>query len=78
MDLAVINGNYAIGAGVNDTVLVTEDPNGDSAKTHANIIAVRPGDETREDIKALVDVLKSDEIRSFMEEKYAGSVVPVA
>lgn len=78
VDLAVINGNYAIGAGVNDTVLVTEDPNGDSAKTYANIIAVRPGDETREDIKALVDVLKSDEIRSFMEEKYAGSVVPVA
>lgn len=78
VDLAVINGNYAIGAGVNDTVLVTEDPNGDSAKTYANIIAVRPGDEMREDIKALVDVLKSDEIRSFMEEKYAGSVVPVA
>ena len=78
VDLAVINGNYAIGAGVSDTVLVTEDPNGDSAQTYANIIAVRPGDETREDIQALIEVLKSDEIRTFMEETYAGSVVPVA
>lgn len=77
LDFAVINGNYAISAGINGTVLVTEDANSDSAKTYANIVAVRAGDEDRPEIKALVEVLKSDEIKSFIEQKYQGSVVPV-
>jgi D-methionine transport system substrate-binding protein len=78
VDLAVINGNYAIAAGINDTVLASEDATGESAQTYANIVAVREGDETRDDIKTLIEVLKSDEIKHFIEEKYSGSVVPIA
>lgn len=78
VDLAVVNGNYAIASGINETVLVTEDSEGDSAQTYANIVAVRKGDESREDIKALVEALKSDAIKQFIEEKYQGSVVPIA
>ena len=77
VDLAVINGNYAIAAGLNNTVLVTEDAEGESAQTYANIVAVRNGDENRDDIKTLVEVLKSDEIKKFINEKYSGSVVPL-
>ncbi len=77
VDLAVINGNYAIAAGLNNTVLVTEDAEGESAQTYANIVAVRKGDENRDDIKTLVEVLKSDEIKKFINEKYSGSVVPL-
>lgn len=77
VELAVINGNYAIAAGINETVLVSEDPEGDSAVTYANIVAVRPGDKDNEQIKKLVEVLKSDEIVAFMREKYKGSVEPV-
>ena len=75
VDFAVINGNYAIAAGINETVLVTEEAEGESAQTYANIVAVRNGDETRADIQTLVKVLQSDEIKAFIEEKYQGSVV---
>ena len=77
LDFAVINGNYAIAAGINETVLISEDADSDSAKTYANIVAVRAGDESRPEIQSLVEVLKSDEIKAFIEEKYQGSVVPV-
>lgn len=78
LDFAVINGNYAIPAGIADKLLATEDAAGDAAQVFANIVAVRSGDETRPEIEALVEVLKSDEVKSFIEEKYEGSVLPVA
>lgn len=78
LDFAVINGNYAIPAGIADKLLATEDAAGDAAQVFANIVAVRSGDETRPEITALVEVLKSDEVKSFIEEKYEGSVLPVA
>lgn len=79
VDLAVINGNYALEAGfnVNTDSLVKEELGSDSAKTYANIIAVRRGDEGREDIKALIEALKSEKVKKFIEEKYKGAVVPV-
>ncbi|MEG2843506.1 MAG: MetQ/NlpA family ABC transporter substrate-binding protein, partial [Ruthenibacterium sp.] len=49
-----------------------------SAKTYANIIAVRAGDETRPEIVALVKALQSDTVSAMMTEKYKGSVVPMA
>lgn len=76
-DIAVINGNYAVGAGLEDKLLVSEDKDSDSALTFANIIAVRSGDENRPEIKALVEALQSEEIRQFIEEQYKGVVVPV-
>ena len=78
LDFAVINGNYAIPAGIADKLIVTEDAAGDAAQVFANIIAVRAGDETRPEIVALVEALKSDDVKAFIEEKYEGSVLPVA
>ena len=77
LDFAVINGNYAVGAEIADTVLVTESEDSTSAQTFANIIAVRNGDENRPEIKALIAALESEEIRAFILEKYNGVVVPV-
>lgn len=78
VDLAVINGNYAIQAGIAlDTALLTEDKTSDSAKTYANIVAVRSGDETSEKTKALVEALQSDAVKTFIEETYQGAVVPM-
>lgn len=78
LDFAVINGNYAIPAGLSDKLLATEDANGEAANVFANIIAVRAGDETREDIQKLVSVLKSDEMKEWITSNYEGSVLPVA
>ncbi len=77
LDFAVINGNYAVGAEIADTVLVTESKDSTSAQTFANIIAVRKGDENRPEIKALIAALESEEIHTFILEKYNGVVVPV-
>jgi len=79
VDLAVINGNYAIGAGFNLATdsLAKEEANSSSAQTYANIIAVRKCDENREDIKALIDALKSEKVKKFIEDKYKGAVVPL-
>ena len=79
VDLAVINGNYAIQAGLNAATdaLAKEEKDSLAATTFANIIAVRKGDEKREDLKALVDALKSDKVKKFIEDTYKGAVVPV-
>ena len=77
VDFAVINGNYALQGGLNvatDT-LAKEEADSLAAQTYANVLVVREGDEEREDIKALVEVLKSKEISEFIAEKYQGSVV---
>lgn len=79
VDFAIINGNYAIQAGFNvvTDALAKEEGNSVSAQTYANIIAVRKGDENREDIKALIEALKSDKVKKFIEDKYQGAVVPI-
>jgi D-methionine transport system substrate-binding protein len=79
VDIAVINGNYAIEAGLNAAAdaLAKEDPTSLAATTFANILAVRAGDEGREDLKALAAALTSDTARKFIEDTYAGAVVPV-
>jgi D-methionine transport system substrate-binding protein len=56
---------------------VVEDQNSLAAETYGNVIAVRKGDEKREEIKALVEALKSDEVREFIETTYEGAVVPL-
>lgn len=74
--LAVINGNYALAAGLDiNSAIAVEDASGDAAQTYANIIAVRNGDENSAKIQALINALKTDEVRSFIEEKYNGAVV---
>ncbi len=79
VELAVINGNYAIPAGLKVAdALAIEDSASIGAVTYGNVIAVQKGHESDEKITALVDALKSEEIQKFMEEKYAGAVVPLS
>ena len=78
VDFAVINGNYAIQGGLKVAdALAIEGSDSVAVTNYANVVAVRAGDETREDIQALVEVLKSDTIKEYMEETYGGAVVPV-
>ena len=78
VDIAVINGNYAIAAGLKVAdALAIEDSESIGAKTYGNVVAVQEGHESDEKIKALVEALQSDEVKQFMEEKYEGAVVPL-
>ena len=74
VDLATVNTNYALEAGLNPAkdALVLED----KESPYANIIAVRQGDENRPEIQKLVKALQSEEIKKFIAEKYKGAIVP--
>lgn len=79
VDLAVINGNYAIQAGLNANTdaLATEDKNSEAAQTYANVIAIKEGNEDNPAVKALIEALKSDKVKKYMEDTYEGAVVPI-
>lgn len=78
VDFGVINGNFAIAAGLKvSDALATESADSVAAKTYANIIAVREGDENSDKTKALVNALTTAEIKQFIENKYQGAVVPI-
>lgn len=80
LDLAVINGNYALQAGLNAATdaIVTEDPDSDIIRNYyVNVLAVREGHENDEKTQALVNALLSDTVRDYINENYSGSVVPV-
>ena len=74
-DLAVINGNYALEGGLipsHDALALESGEN----NPYVNILAVKSGKENDEAILALVKLLNSPEVKAFIEEKYAGSVLP--
>lgn len=76
--VAVINGNYAIQAGLKVAdALAVEDASGDAAQTYANIIAVRPGDESSAKIVALIKALQTDAVKQYIAESYDGAVVAI-
>lgn len=78
MDLAVINGNYALDAGLKvSDALATEKKESEAAKTFANGIAVRKDDKDSEKIQALVKALQSDKVTKYIEDTYEGAVVPM-
>ena len=56
--------------------LAVEDASSEAAQTFANILVVKEGNEANPAIQALVDALHSDAVRDFIQEKYAGAVVP--
>lgn len=74
----VLNGNYALEAGfsVGKDAIAYETSDSEAAKTYVNVIAVKEGNENSEAIQALISVLKSDEIKQFINEKYDGAVIP--
>ena len=76
----VLNGNYALEAGfsVGKDSIAYEKSDSEAAKTYVNVLVVKEGNEDNEGLKALAEVLKSDEIREFIEKTYDGAVVPFA
>ena len=78
VDVAVINGNYAIegGLSVRDALAVESDQ-GIAAQTYGNIIATREDEADNEALLKLVEVLQSDEIADYIEDTYDGAVVPL-
>ena len=77
--LAVINGNYALLAGLNagTDALAVEDAESISATTYANVLVVKEGNENSEKIQALKKALLSEEVKNFINETYSGAVVPI-
>ena len=78
VDVAVINGNYAIEAGykVSDALAV-EASDSLAATTYGNVVAVRAGEENDPAIQALIEALTSDEVKAFIESTYDGAVIPL-
>ena len=74
----VLNGNYALEAGysVSKDSIAYEKADSEAAKTYVNIIGVKEGNENSDGIKALVKVLKSDDMKKFINDKYDGAVIP--
>ena len=64
------------GYSVEKDSIAYEKSDSEAAKTYVNVIAVKEGNENNEGIKALISVLKSDEIKKFINEKFNGAVVP--
>ena len=77
VDIAVINGNYALQAGLNAATdaLAKEERDSEAAQRYTNVLVVNQGDENREEITALVEAMNSDVVKTFIEEHYQGSVV---
>lgn len=78
-DYVVLNGNYALQAGLSVAKDALAAENSESEviqQNYVNVIAVKEGNEGNEAIKALVEVLKSDELASYINESYDGAVVP--
>jgi len=74
VDLALINTNYALEAGLNPTQDALFIEGSDSP--YANILVTRKDNAENESVKKLVNVLQSDDVRKFIEEKYKGAIVP--
>ena len=79
LDFGVINGNYALQAGLNagTDALAVEDASGSGAQTYANVLCVKEGNEQNEAILALYKALTSEEVKTYINETYQGAVVPI-
>lgn len=74
VNMAIINTNYALQADLNpvqDAIIIEGNDS-----PFANILVVREGDENKPEIQALYEALTSDEIKTFIEEKYEGAIIP--
>lgn len=80
VDMAVINGNYAIDAGLNveADAVATEDPKSENVAKYTNVLVVKEGNESNAGIQALVKALRSEKVYKFIQEQYEGAVVPLS
>ena len=76
VDIACINGNYAIEAGLEEAIAL-ESAESEAAETYANLIAVKEGNEDTEKTQALVEAVLSKKVKDFIMDNYKGAVVPV-
>ena len=79
VDLAVINGNYALDAGLNagTDALAVESADGEAAQYYGNLLGVKEGREKDPAIQALLAALQSQEVKDFINDTYNGAVVPI-
>lgn len=78
VDMAVINGNYAIDAGLKvSDALAVEAADGEAGTAYANVLTVKEGRENEPAIQALVEALQSQQVKDFIDETYDGAVVAV-
>ena len=78
LDIAVINGNYAIDAGLKvSQALAIEAADGAATEYYQNVIAVKEGNENSDKIQALLKALKSDAVKQYIQSTYDGAVVPL-
>jgi D-methionine transport system substrate-binding protein len=78
VDLAAINGNYALQAGLDPTkAIATESDTSEAAAAYVNVVAVKAGNENTEKTNVLVKAITSDTVKQFIEENYPGSVIAV-
>ena len=78
LDIAVINGNYAIDAGLKvSEALAIEAAGGTATEYYQNVIAVKEGNENSEKIQALLKALRSDAVKEYIQKTYDGAVVPL-
>ncbi len=77
--LVVLNGNYALQAGLNagTDAIATEDAASVSAQTYANVLVVKEGNEKSAKIEALKKALMSDTVKEYINSTYSGAVVPI-
>ena len=73
---AVVNGNYALDAKITDKLICAEEKDDEAAKTYANVVAVTEANKDNEAVKALVEVLKSEDIQNYINKTFSGVVVP--
>ena len=78
LNIAVINGNYALSGGLSiSDALAIEEADSLAAETYQNVVVVRNGDETRPELQTLIEVLNSQEIADYINETFEGAVAPV-
>ncbi|MBQ4347493.1 MAG: MetQ/NlpA family ABC transporter substrate-binding protein [Firmicutes bacterium] len=77
VDMAVINGNYAIQAGLNAEAdaIAKEEKDSLAATTYANILTVKVGNEQNEGVLALIECCQSETVKTFINDTYGGAVV---
>ena len=79
VDFAVVNANYALEAGfdVQNDALASEAIDSEAAEIYGNVLVVRKEDVEADKVKALIEVLKTDKVRDFINDTYNGAVVPL-
>ena len=80
VSFGVLNGNYAMEAGLTDAddALLFESADSEAAATYVNVIAVKEGNENNEAIKALAEILTGADVAQYINETFGGAVVPMS